>query len=79
MNKKNYDFINPSHYKNGHKEVWQMMLDVWGKKAFINHCQMSAFKYRQRLGLKPDQPIERDLEKARWYENKANELINKDK
>jgi hypothetical protein len=35
---------------------------------------MTAFKYRMRLGLKPDQPIGRDLEKAMWYENKANEL-----
>jgi hypothetical protein len=37
---------------------------------------MTAFKYRMRAGKKPDQPIERDMEKAKWYDNKANELRN---
>ena len=72
--KNNYDFISPSHYKQGSKEVWEMMIDVWGVDAFITHCEMTAFKYRMRIGLKPDQPIERDLEKARWYEAMANKL-----
>lgn len=29
-----------------------------------------------RIGSKPDQPIERDLEKANWYLKKAFELRN---
>lgn len=71
-----YDFINPSHYQNsGGKETIEMMLDIWGVESVIAHCQMCAFKYRMRLGKKPKQPIERDLEKAQWYENKANELL----
>tara|TARA_S200002703_G_scaffold130901_1_gene118231 strand:- start:20 stop:274 length:255 start_codon:yes stop_codon:yes gene_type:complete len=69
-----YDFINPDHYKKGSKEVWKMMIDIWGKKKFRAYCEMNAFKYRMRLGEKPSQPIERDLEKAKWYENKAKEL-----
>lgn len=69
-----YDYINPSHYQNSGKEVWEMMVDVWGVEAFIKHCEMCAFKYRMRLGLKPEQPIERDLSKAEWYEAKAKEL-----
>jgi len=71
-----YDHVNPNHYKNGTKEVWEMMVDIWGVDKYIAHCEMCAFKYRQRLGLKPDQPIQRDLEKAKWYEDKANELRN---
>lgn len=35
---------------------------------------MTAFKYRMRVGKKPGQPVERDLEKAKWYEDKAIEL-----
>ena len=69
-----YDYINPEHYKKGDKEVYEMMIDIWGVDAYIKHCEMCAFKYRMRLGAKPEQPIERDLKKAEWYESKANEL-----
>ncbi len=72
--KNKYDHINPAHYQNGSKEVWEMMVDIWGKDAFIKHCEMTAFKYRMRVGLKPEQPIERDLQKAKWYEEKAKQL-----
>ena len=71
-----YDNINPDHYKQSGKEVIDMMVDIWGKKAVATHCEITAFKYRMRLGLKPDQPIERDIEKAKWYEAKAKELKN---
>lgn len=30
---KEYDFINPNHYKQGSKEVIEMMMDIWGKKS----------------------------------------------
>ena len=63
-----------NHYKQGSKEVWQMMLDIWGKEAFISFCEINAFKYRMRLGLKEGQSIEEDLRKANWYEEKAKEL-----
>lgn len=71
---KEYDFINPDHYKQGSKEVIEMMELIWGKEKLIAYCEMNAFKYRMRLGLKPEQSIERDLEKANWYEQKAKEL-----
>ena len=69
-----YDYINPDHYKSSTKEVWEMMVDVWGVEAFKKHCAMCAFKYRMRLGRKPNQSINQDLEKALWYENKIKEL-----
>lgn len=72
-----YDFINPDHYKKGSMEVIEMMEVIWGTEKLIAHCEMCAFKYRMRLGEKPDQPIERDLNKAHWYENKAKELKQK--
>lgn len=74
---KGYDYINPNHYKGTFsKEVIDMMVDVWGKEKVADYCEINAFKYRMRLGNKPDQPIERDYEKAKWYENKAKELRN---
>ena len=72
--KEEYDYINPNHYKLGGKETFEMMIDIWGKDAFIKHCEMTSFKYRMRIGTKPNQPIERDLAKARWYELKAKQL-----
>ena len=72
-----YDYINPSHYQKGGQEVIEMMEDIWGPEKLIAHCEMCAFKYRMRVGEKPNQPVERDLEKARWYENKAQELKNR--
>ena len=71
---KQYDNINPDHYKQGGKEVIEMMEDIWGKEALILHCEMTAFKYRMRIGNKPNQPIEQELGKAQWYERKAKEL-----
>lgn len=71
-----YDYINPTHYKQGGKETWEKMLEIWGKEAFIKHCEITAFKYIQRLGAKPNNSVEQDLEKARWYLNKAYDLKN---
>lgn len=72
--KENYDYINPKHYKKFSVETIDMMVSIWGKEATALHCEMCAFKYRLRMGEKPDQPIERDLEKVNWYLNKAAEL-----
>ena len=74
--KEEYDFVNPEHYKRGSMEVIDMMKLLWGTEALILHCEITAFKYRMRAGTKPDQPIERELEKARWYDEKAKKLRN---
>ena len=74
--KENYDFVNPEHYKQGSMEVIDMMKLLWGTEALILHCEMSEFKYRMRLGRKPDQPTDRDLQKSNWYLEKANKLRN---
>lgn len=63
--------INPSHYKSGSKEVYQMMIDIWGKEAYMKHCEMTAFKYRMRVGLKEGQSLETEIGKAKWYEDMA--------
>ena len=70
----NYDFINPDHYKKYSVEVIDMMIAIYGKEKTAAYCELNAFKYRMRMGEKPEQPINRDLEKEKWYINKANEL-----
>lgn len=76
---KNYDHINPNHYKQGDKEVIEMMVDIWGAEDVAKYCSMNAFKYRMRMGFKPNQPVEQELKKATWYEDKAKELRNEQK
>ena len=75
--KEAYDHVNPDHYKDYPVEVIDMMDAVFGTQAVINYCYCCAFKYRMRAGKKPDQPIERDYEKEKWYLNKAKELESK--
>jgi hypothetical protein len=73
--KKEYEHVNsPNHYNNYSIEVIDMMVGIYGVENTIIFCEMNAFKYRMRIGTKPDQPIERDLEKEKWYLNKAKEL-----
>lgn len=74
-----YDFVNPQHYKKMSVETWEMMVSIWGAEKYAAHCEMCAFKYRMRLGEKPDQPVERDLEKARWYEDMAKRIRDEHK
>lgn len=62
----------PSHYNSYPIEVIDMMIGIWGKEATKLFCEMNAFKYRMRLGLKDD--MEQDLKKEQWYLNKAKEL-----
>lgn len=64
----------PKHYNNYDIEVIDMMEKIWGLNATIQFCLMNAFKYRMRIGLKPDNTIHQDLQKEHWYLNKANQL-----
>ena len=74
----NYEQVNhPSHYNNYGKEVIDMMESIWGTEKLIAFCEMNAFKYRMRMGTKPDNPIQQDIEKEKWYLNKAKQLKNK--
>ena len=69
-----YHNINPDHYKQGDKEVWQMMIACFGEEAYINFCRLNAFKYRMRAGRKPDSNAHDDFHKALWYEKQIKEL-----
>jgi len=64
----------PKHYNLYPIEVIDMMLAIWGKEKTIDFCVMNAFKYRMRIGYKNS--VEQDLEKEKWYLEKAEELKN---
>jgi hypothetical protein len=70
-----YEMVNsPKHYNNYSVECIDMMQRIWGTSATALWCEMTAFKYRMRLGNKPDNSIEQDLAKEAWYLTKAKEL-----
>ena len=62
----------PEHYNAYPREVIDMMIDIWGKEKVAVFCEINAFKYRMRAGLKDD--IHEDLSKELWYLTKAKEL-----
>jgi len=69
-----YEMVNhPPHYNKYDIEVVEMMRRIWGTEATKLWCKMTAFKYRMRLGEKPENPIEQDLKKEDWYLKKAEE------
>ena len=75
-----YEYVDsPKHYNVQSVETWEMMLRIWGPDKFTAFCEMSAFKYRMRVGIKPDQPAAQDIDKARWYEAKALEIAEGEK
>jgi hypothetical protein len=55
-------------------QVIDMMVAIYGTEATAKYCEMNAFKYRMRAGTKPDNLLEQDLEKEKWYLNKSKEL-----
>lgn len=70
-----YEMVNhPTHYNNYTIECIEMMRRIWGDEVTAQWCEMTAFKYRMRVGTKPDNPIEQDLSKEEWYLSKAKEL-----
>lgn len=62
----------PKHYADTCSlECIDVMLISFGKEAVINFCMCNAFKYMWRFKNKNGQE---DLQKAKWYLNKAEDL-----
>ena len=73
-----YEMVNhPDHYNNYDKEVIDMIEAIWGTEKAAIWCEITAFKYRMRMGTKPDNDITQDIKKEKWYLNKFKELKSK--
>lgn len=77
-----YETVNhPSHYNQYDIEVIDMIIKIWGPEIAALWCDITAFKYRMRMGTKPNNSIEQDMMKEQWCLNKSKEirenLINK--
>lgn len=84
-----YEMVDhPKHYNNYDVEVVDMMESIWGTKATMEWCKMTAYKYRMRMGTKPSEnetndeaamkeKLLEDFRKEQWYLKKADELKSK--
>lgn len=61
----NNDPINPDHYKAGKLQTIEQMIIVFGPNKVASFCEVNAFKYHARAGLKGDAVL--DHKKADWY------------
>ena len=66
-----------SHYNKTRLESIVVFERTFGTLATFHFCEITAMKYRLRLGHKEDQPIEQEMLKIKWYEKKAIELRSK--
>lgn len=78
INNEPYEMVNhPSHYNSSSVETIEKMIRIWGYEKTAIWCEMTAFKYRDRIGNKPGNSLEQEMGKIKWYEAKANELYDK--
>lgn len=65
----------PAHYNiPGRKECIEEMIDKWGSELTAIWCEMTAYKYEYRAGLKDGNSKEQDTAKRDWYLHKAMEI-----
>ena len=68
----NYDNKgNASHYGENRINAIVKYERVYGTRAVMHFCEISADKYRERIGKKPGQSIEQEVLKIQWYEKAA--------
>lgn len=62
---------NAKHYSDGRIQQIIAMERIWGTYEVMVFCEITEFKYRARMGKKPEQSIEQELKKANWYAKMA--------
>lgn len=64
----------PTYYNRYSVEVIEMAHRIWGDEAMKTAAEITAFIYRMRAGVKPDNPIEQDLAKEDFWLNYAKKI-----
>ena len=74
---KNYEMVNhPNHYNRYSVEAVEMARRIWGDEALITAAEITAFFYRMRMGLKPENSVQQELDKEYFWLNYAKKLRN---
>lgn len=66
----------PDYYNRYDTEVVEMARKIWGTETMKKVAQVTAFIYRMRAGIKPENPIEKDLAKEQWWLDYGRSLDN---
>lgn len=75
MAEENYEMVNhPSHYNRYPIEAVEMARRIWGDEAMKKAAEITAFFYRMRLGLKPENTVEQDIAKEEFWLNYAKKI-----
>lgn len=70
----------PEHYQSANGiEAIDAIEAALGLEGTIDFCKGNALKYLFRAGTKEGNSHQQDLRKAKWYINKAIQLLNKNK
>lgn len=73
-----YDYTDkPIHYDQWSMETWDRQERIYGTRIAAAAFELIAMKYTDRVGFKPNNPIERDIKKRNKYLEKRNELLAK--
>lgn len=68
---------NASHYSAKRLNSIVKFERVYGTLAVMTFCEITADRYRERVGKKDNQSIEQEVLKMNWYENAANYYFQK--
>lgn len=73
-----YEYVDhPQYYNNYPLETIEMIERIYGPEKTALWCEITALKYRLRMGNKPNEELMKDIKKEQWYLNKAKELRSK--
>lgn len=69
----------PNYYNRYSVEVIEMARRIWGDEAMKTAAEITAFIYRMRAGVKPDNPAEVDFKKEEFWLNYIKTLNDESK
>jgi len=73
-----YDYIKPKHYQLWEgMEPFELHKKLLSESEYIGFLKGNIIKYKLRIGDKPNEPIERDLEKIKVYQKELNKILKK--
>lgn len=68
---------NATHYNENRLNAINKYERVYGTLGVMVFCEITADRYRERIGKKDNQSLEQEVLKISWYENAAKFYFNK--